>query len=173
MSNTKLSNKVVAQSLSPLLIPFITIIGTELFSSVTQKWGDSIIQVIGGKIILLICLFLIAGILSLYILLKNSTKLSIQTIQPQVSNSYNESDIRKRRESLIRNLGEDEKDTLRLFINGKKKNIKITIGYGNVSSLLSNGIINRITQITVGGMVEYTISDWAWEMLNKHPDYLK
>ena len=82
-------------------------------------------------------------------------------------------EIKKRRIMLLSNLAEDERETLRLFINGKKKNIRITYGFGNVSSLLENGIILLSPQVSIHETVEYQISEWAWQMLNENPQYLK
>jgi hypothetical protein len=141
--------------------------------------NDMILQIgefLGYKFLLSLVLVLIFVIIYQYSCnrlnkLYESSETASNSIQEPISPT--ESEIKKYRERLLQNLAEDEKETLRLFIDKKKKNIRITYGYGNVSSLLSNGIIYTINQVSVNGTIEYLISDWAWEMLNNNPMYLK
>ncbi|MDP2885953.1 MAG: super-infection exclusion protein B [Ignavibacteria bacterium] len=177
MQNSKLSRKTKVASLSPIMVAAVTMIATEIFSTASQKWADSLGGVIGYKLLILTCLFLAAGMVSMYIL--QSSRVQIDGAQPDAHNPVppvsqpSESEIRKRRERLLHNLAEDEKETLRLFIEGNKKCIRITYGYGSVASLMRNGILYVVNQVSVHGTLEYSISDWAWEELRDNPKYLK
>lgn len=177
MQNSKLSRKTKVASLSPIMVAVVTIVAAEIFSTASQKWADSLGSFFGHKMLILMCILLAAGMLSMYIL--QSSRLPTDDAQSDPQNPVlpesqpSESDIKERSEKILRNLAEDEKETLRLFIEGNKKCIRITYGYGSVASLMRNGILYVVNQVSVHGTIEYSISDWAWEYLRDNPKYLK
>ena len=159
-----------------LILAIIILLLPTIFGWVRDDLVLQIGEFFGYKTLLILPIILILVI----IYQKLSNRLDRSYISSETINNSEEkptypteSEIKKNRERLLRNLAEDEKETLRLFIDGKKKNIRITYGRGNVSSLMSNGIIYTINQVSVHGTFEYLISDWAWEMLNNNPKYLK
>jgi hypothetical protein len=157
-------------------------IGTELFSSASQKWADSLAQLIGGKILLLTCLFLIAGLMSFYILLRSQSKYRpLEIVQSDLSKSVEKLDgteIIRSRENLLCNLAKDEKTLLLSFLNKDTKCINISNQNTAAISLQSRGILYFAPQVTnmnhmLKSYIIYCISDWAWEMLKESPKYLK
>jgi hypothetical protein len=177
----RFDKKLIAIIPLTLLIWLLNIYVEDLYHWLTGDYLSTIEHKIPYKVLLQICIGLLTGTvvcLAFLVLIfrsKNNVVSSeiVKANSPKSSNPLSESDIRRHRENLLRNLAEDEKVTLRMFINEKQKNVRIVYGHKSVSSLLANGIIIQLTQVTVFGTVEYSITDWAWEMLKESQKYLK
>ncbi|MBU2492647.1 MAG: superinfection exclusion B family protein [Bacteroidetes bacterium] len=158
-----------------IILGLILLLFPSLFQWITDDTIHQIGDFLGYKVLLTLLLILILLLVYQYfmhrlVLLEN---VSYDSTATENVNQTSEAEQKKLRIKLLSNLAEDEKKTLRIFIDGNKKQIRATYGRVPVESLIANGVIFIAPQLSVGGTISYSISDWAWEILRDNPKYLE
>ena len=164
----------------------LLLIGEAIFSEVSNQYLDPIAKAIGGKLLLLICLLLLCGILSLawisWPLLKTKTQEArelaeipqtpTQDIRGAVEHIPTEKEIHDARIRLLENLSGGEKRMLKRYFEKDTKSQMFHISDGGAAGLARKGILFYPTPAGYGVEIALNIHEWAWETLKDNPKYL-
>lgn len=75
-----------------------------------------------------------------------------------------------KRRDYTKTFGDDEKEILRYFIVKNRKSQTLPMDSGAMVCLLKHDMLRMATNLTYDYKhAEYTISNWAWKYLKKHP----
>ena len=82
-----------------------------------------------------------------------------------------------RTKRLFHNLTNHQKQILKNFLDNKDRTRYFQFDDGVVNDLMAAGVISRSAEPTTmrgyrGIICAYTLNDWAWDYLNKHPELL-
>ena len=164
----------------PLLIVLTTTVFQQIFSELANKHLDPIGVAIGNRLLLLICLFLIAGMCSLALFYFSVLTQKDQGVSRSVGHEslpipdkkQSEKEIRQSHERLLKNLSGGEKRMLQRYFDDDTKTQMFHVSDGGPAGLASRGILFNPSSYVYGVEVSYNISEWAWEMLKENPKYL-
>lgn len=71
----------------------------------------------------------------------------------------------------LRNLAEDEKQTLARYLLDNKKTISLSYDQGLANGLVAAGILFRSSSMgSMSGLFPYTMQPWAWDALRSKPE---
>jgi hypothetical protein len=162
---------------SLLIIPttLVTIFIESLYSWLTGEYLNDLHKVISYKLLLQICLFLLAGIIALiYIVLQKDSKNIIPQNKNKASQSLqkSEKDILEERIRLLKNLSGDEKGVLKSYFKKDTKSQIYDVSDGIVAGLARKEILFHATSYGFGDEMSCNIEEWAWEYLKEHPQLL-
>jgi hypothetical protein len=175
------SPTVILERLSLLLAILIgTLVGAVAIA--LSQFSDHSYEILGKWIGYrwLVTLVVISGLSTLgclvawFILNHKLTHLKAEDPLPKpIQPKQGKSETQVQRENLFKFLTLDEKKILAEYVKQDKKSIVFQRGPDGMVTLINNDIIVTTNYLDFGPYREYTISQWAWEMLKQNPQLVK
>ncbi|MFN0157244.1 MAG: super-infection exclusion protein B [Bacteroidota bacterium] len=159
-------------TLSTFLPWTILLLSEDLFHWFDDTYSERLSDIVPYRYLLKSCLLLLCLLLALIIRHFTKPRHAVEQITAVKKSVPTRVDLENSRKRLLENLSGMEKQLLREYISRDVKTLTLNTDSMTIKSLKMNGILLATTS-TYDYEAQYTISNWAWDMLRLNPRLLE